>query len=48
MNDNDSDLERKAAGCGVTILITAAVVIVAIVAAVIFVLVMFGSFLGGL
>lgn len=47
MNDKDSDIERKAAGCGVTILITVLALVIGLAAAVIFVLFNIGAWIGG-
>jgi hypothetical protein len=46
-NFSEDSTDRKLAGCGMSILITGALVILGIAAAVIFVLIMFGSWIGG-
>lgn len=47
-NDNESKDAAKLAGCGVTALILLGLVVLAVVAAILYVLFNFGSFLGGL
>jgi ABC-type amino acid transport system permease subunit len=44
---NDNDLERKATGCGVTLLITILALIVGLASAIIFVLFNIGAWIGG-
>lgn len=47
MNDSESETERKIAGCGLTILAFLAVAVLGIVAGVVYVLFMAGSWIGG-
>lgn len=44
---NDKNLERKATGCGVTLLITVLALVIGLVSAIIFVLFNIGAWIGG-
>lgn len=47
MRDNETDTNNKVAGCGLTVIAVLALIGLSLAAAVIFVLFMFGSWLGG-
>lgn len=47
MRDNETDDAVKLAGCGMSVLIVIALIALGLAAAVIFVLFMFGSWIGG-
>lgn len=47
MRDNETDDAVKLAGCGMTVLVMIALIALGLAAAVIFVLFMFGSWIGG-
>lgn len=47
MRDNETDDSAKLAGCGLTVLVVIALITLGLAAAVIFVLFMFGSWIGG-
>lgn len=47
MRDNETDDAVKLAGCGMTVIVVIALIALGLAAAVIFVLFMFGSWIGG-